>query len=634
MNGANMLPSTVSSFIWYFVKPLRYWFLAVICLSLIWATNEALFAYFIKWIVDELTTLNTAQTIPLLAITPLVLIFICWTLMDIAMRVQGFVLRSVLPRFRASIRESVFAYVQQHSHQYFSERFAGKISNKLSDLPNASERIVETICVNCIPILFTLILALFLLWNTNPKFAVIMLIWFCLHMGALFAFAPYCNRLFADHADAVSTLNGKVVDCFTNIMNVRLFARIPFERKYFAKFQQEEINKSRKAALYIEIMRTIQGASGLFLIFTMLITLIKSWQQGIVTIGDFSLIAILSFNVLGMIWWLSFQIMQLFKEIGTLKAALSLVVKPLDIVDAADAKPLIVTKGEIKFDNVGFYYREHNRLFENKSVTIGAGEKVGLVGFSGAGKSTFVNLILRFYDVDKGAILIDGQDIKKVTLDSLYENIAMIPQDTSLFHRTLMENIRYGRVDATDEEVKKAAKLAHCHEFISKLPESYDALVGERGVKLSTGQRQRIAIARAILKNAPILILDEATASLDSVTEELIQESLEKLMQNKTTLVIAHRLSTLSHMDRILVFENGHIVESGTQTELLAKNGHFAKLWKMQTDGFLPDKYVTEQEQIEHLKLETLKRWQEAMRGEVVGNDEVMALLDTWEDKK
>jgi ATP-binding cassette subfamily B protein len=584
-----MLPRTLPAFIWYFVKPFKYWFFAIIGLSLIWATNEALFAYFIKWIVDELTQLHVSKdAVSLLAIKPLVLIFICWTLMDIAMRVQGFIMRSVMPRFRAHIRQSVFSYVQQHSHRYFSERFAGKIANKLSDIPNSCERIVEIICVNFIPILFTLGLALILLWNANPKFAVIMMIWFTLHMGALMAFAPYCNHLFADHADAVSTLNGKVVDCFSNIMNVRLFSRITFEKQYFAQFQQEEIKKARKSLLYLEIMRIFQGASGLFLIFMMLITLIKGWQQGWVTLGDFSLISILSFNLLGMIWWLSFQIMQLFKEVGTLKAALSLVVKPLEIIDSADAKPLVVNKGEIKFENVSFYYQQAHRLFENKSVTIHAGEKVGLVGFSGAGKSTFVNLILRFYDVDSGEILIDNQNIKHVTLDSLYENIAMIPQDTSLFHRTLMENIRYGRIDATDEEVIQAAKLAHCDEFITKLPESYSALVGERGVKLSTGQRQRIAIARAILKNAPILILDEATASLDSVTEELIQESLEKLMQNKTTIVIAHRLSTLLHMDRILVFENGHVVESGTQAELLAKDTHFAKLWKMQAGGFLP----------------------------------------------
>jgi ATP-binding cassette, subfamily B, bacterial len=584
-----MMPSTMLTFLWYFIKPFKYQFLVLTGLSLIWSTNEAFYAYFLKLIVDQLAA-HTGQTQEIwgLIMTPLLCIFFMWLTMDIAMRVQGFMMRNVMPRFRANMREQVFAYVQRHSHRYFSERFAGKLANKLGDLPNSSERIVEMITVNFIPILFTLVLALGLLWNTNPRFALIMMIWFVLHMGALALFAPTAHRLFARHADAVSLLNGKVVDCFSNIANVRLFARQKYEQTYFHHYQEEEVQKAKDALLRIELMKIIQGISGLFLISTMLITLIIGWQDGWVSIGDFSLVGLLSFNMLGMIWWLSMQTMQLFKEVGTLKAALSLVVKPLEITESVDAKPLVVSKGEIKFEDVSFYYHAGQRLFENKSVMIHAGEKIGLVGFSGAGKSTFVNLILRFHDIDKGQITIDGQNIKNVTFDSLYENIAMIPQDTSLFHRSLMENIRYGRTDATDEEVIEAAKRAHCDEFIRRLPEGYDALVGERGVKLSTGQRQRIAIARAILKNAPILILDEATASLDSVTEELIQESLETLMKNKTTIVIAHRLSTLSHMDRILVFENGHILEQGSQAELLKSDGHFAKLWRMQAGGFLP----------------------------------------------
>lgn len=577
------------TFLWHFFKPFKTWFFIITGLSLIWATNEAFFAYFIKLIVDRLAIAGPVDNVWSLLMGPLLFIFGFWLAMDIAMRVQGFMMRAVMPRFRANMRESVFSYVQQHSHRYFSERFAGKLANKLSDLPNSSERIVEMMCVNFVPILFTFCLALGLLWNASPLFAGIMLTWFILHMGALALFAPRANRLFAQHADAVSLLNGKVVDCFSNIANVRLFARKKYEQAYFHQFQMDEIQKSRDALWRIEIMRVLQGISGLFLIFTMLATLIIGWQDGWVSLGDFTLISLLSFNMLGMIWWLSFQTMQLFKEIGTLKAALSLVVKPLEIVDTLDAKPLVVTRGEIAFEEVSFYYHQGQRLFDNKSIVIAPGEKVGLVGFSGAGKSTFVNLILRFFDVDKGVILIDGQNIKNVTLDSLYENIAMIPQDTSLFHRTLMENIRYGRTDATDQEVIAASKRAHCDEFIMRLPEGYDALVGERGVKLSTGQRQRIAIARAILKNAPILILDEATASLDSVTEELIQDSLTDLMQNKTAIVIAHRLSTLAHMDKILVFENGQIIESGSQKELLTKDGHFARLWRMQAGGFLPE---------------------------------------------
>jgi len=324
----------------------------------------------------------------------------------------------------------------------------------------------------------------------------------------------------------------------------------------------------------------------------MVFTLVHGWTQGWVSIGDFTLVIMLSFGLLGMIWWMSFQLRVFFKEIGTIKSALMLIAKEHDIQNAPDAKGLVVTKGSIQFDDVNFYYKRNNVLFDQFSVTIHPGEKIGLIGFSGAGKSTFVNLIMRFYDVSRGSIKIDGQNIKSVTQNSLHENIAMIPQDPSLFHRSLMENIRYGHINASDDEVIQAAKLAHCHDFIMTLDQGYDSLVGDRGIKLSGGQRQRIAIARAILKNALILILDEATSSLDSVTEKLIQTSLKQLMAGKTTIVIAHRLSTLAEMDRLLVFKDGEIVEDGDHQALLKQNGHFAKMWRMQAGGFLPEQVI------------------------------------------
>ena len=269
-----------------------------------------------------------------------------------------------------------------------------------------------------------------------------------------------------------------------------------------------------------------------------------------------------------------------------------MVLTPLDIQDKPDATALCITHGEIIFDKVGFHYKGTTPLFDKLPVTIEAGQKVGLVGYSGGGKTTFCNLILRLYDVTAGRITIDNQDIRDVMQDSLRAHIGMIPQDPSLFHRTLMENIRYGKDDATDDEVIEAAKRAHAHDFIAKLPNGYEALVGERGVKLSGGQRQRIAIARAILKNAPILMLDEATSQLDSVTEREIQDSLWDLMQGKTTIVIAHRLSTLLHMDRILVFDAGRIVEDGTHNELLARAGLYKTLWDAQVGGFLPERKI------------------------------------------
>ena len=272
----------------------------------------------------------------------------------------------------------------------------------------------------------------------------------------------------------------------------------------------------------------------------------------------------------------------MFKEIGITQAALSLLSTPHEIVDVPGAKDLQLTKGEIHFKNVSFHYQPKNKVFHDKSLTISPGQKVGLVGPSGAGKSTFANLIMRLYDLNSGQIMIDGQDISKVSQDSLHRQIAMIPQDPTLFHRSLMENIRYGRLEASDEEVIAASKLAHCHEFIQTLGEGYDTLVGERGLKLSGGQRQRIAIARAILKDAPILILDEATSALDSETEQKIADSLHTLMKGRTTIVIAHRLSTLSNMDRILVFEHGRIIEDGAPAKLAAKNTKFAQLRQLQ----------------------------------------------------
>jgi ABC-type multidrug transport system fused ATPase/permease subunit len=278
-----------------------------------------------------------------------------------------------------------------------------------------------------------------------------------------------------------------------------------------------------------------------------------------------------------------------YEHFGTIKEGLSKITKPIELTDAPGAQPIVVPKGEIVFDQVCFSYNSGRDVFDNLSLTIPAGQKVGLVGFSGAGKTTLCQLLLRNYDLNSGQIRIDDQNIAGVTQDSLRAQIAVIPQDTSLFHRSLAENIGYGRPDASMEEIVAAAKAAEAHDFIMKLPAGYETLVGERGIKLSGGQRQRIAIARAILKNAPILLLDEATSALDSVTERLIQTALNHAMAGRTTIVVAHRLATLTNLDRLIVLEHGQVIEDGSLSELLARNGRFAQLWQMQAGGFLPD---------------------------------------------
>ncbi|MGB6976073.1 MAG: ABC transporter ATP-binding protein [Gammaproteobacteria bacterium] len=584
------LPKTINSFFWFFIKKQPWAFLVLLLTALTWSVNDTFTPYFIKVMVNTLAeTKGHVVNVYRSLAYPIIGIITIWVTMEIGMRVQGFISVYFFPKFRAQIREQVFNYVREHSFEYFANNFAGSIANKLTDLPSSSQTVIEMLIFNFIPILVLLMISLFFMWQAAPLFAGIMLTWFVLHNFISILFLQKGKKLWEIHSDAVTNLTGKMVDSITNIISVRLFARGRFEAEYLERFQQDEITKSKRAAWHIEKMRLCQGILGLMFVFTTFYTLIRGWSAGWVTLGDFSLISMLSLNGLGMVWFISFQLALFTREISRMRNALTMVAKRHEVVDMPNALSLRITRGEIVFDRVNFSYHKGSSIFKDLSVTIPPGQKVGLVGFTGSGKSTFINLILRFYDINSGQILIDGQNIAKVTQDSLRDQIAMIPQEPSLFHRSLLENIRYGRLTATDEEVIEAAKLAHCQEFVGSLAEGYQTLVGERGIKLSGGQRQRIAIARAILKNAPLLILDEATSALDSITEHLIQESLNRLMQGRTTIVIAHRLSTLMDMDRILVFDKGKIVEDGSKNDLLQVNGYFAKLWNMQVNGFLPE---------------------------------------------
>jgi len=558
--------------------------------SVAWGANDAIFPYLLKRVINTLSTYQGAPEKIYHALGGVLIVLgLFWFFSEVFVRVQGVIQVYAFPKFRASIRAATFDYVQAHSYSYFANNFAGTLANKLSDLPTNCQTILEMIGFQFITAAVGAITVTITLWTTKPIFALVILVWLCVHFALTFIFLKRGNHLLESHSESVTTLTGKIVDVFTNIQNVKLFAHEKYEGKYLARFQNEEIKKSQKSQLILEFMRMGFGLNGLCLIFTMISLLIYGWIHHWVSIGDFTQVSMQSFWLLGWMWYISFQITLFAKTDATVNSALSLIQKSHDIVDKPNAAELKIKHGELRFSQVVFSYDKKHPVFNRLEVLIHPGEKVGLVGFSGSGKSTFVNLILRFYDLDSGKILIDQQSIADVTQESLRSHIAVIPQDPSLFHRTLMENIRYGRLEATDEEVIHASKLAHCHEFIERLDEGYESLVGERGVKLSGGQRQRIAIARAILKDAPILILDEATSSLDTATEKTIQSSLITLMKNRTTLVIAHRLSTLATMDRILVFSKGAIIEDGSIKDLLKAKGHFAMLWNMQVDDFLPD---------------------------------------------
>lgn len=587
----NPFPQKSLSFFWSYVKkqPLGFGFIFITCL--IWPVNETLFPYFIKVIINVLDVARQEpELLPQGLKFPVIGLVSVWLLMEFAMRTQGITTAFVIPKFKARIREQVFAYTLGHSPRFFANHFAGSIANKISDLVHSSERLFEILFFNFISIGFSVLLAIVILTHSHPIFGVIMTVWCLTHFGILALFLKKNRELASIHAEAVSSLSGKVVDSLTNVLNVRLFARKPYEEQFLAAHQNNEIQKARRALFTLEKMKFLQGLASTALIFSMTYTLLIGWEKQWVTLGDISLVSLISFNMLGLVWFMSYQISVFIRESGKISSALNLINTSQELQDLPHAEKLVVKKGDIQFEKVSFGYMPSNLLFNELSTRIRGGKKIGLVGFSGSGKTTFVNLILRFYDLQSGAITIDEQNIAGVTQTSLHEQITVIPQEPLLFHRSLMENIRYGRIDASDEEVIVASKQAYCHEFITPLEKGYDTLVGDRGIKLSGGQRQRIAIARAILKNAPILILDEATSALDSATEKDIQTSLHHLMQNRTTLVIAHRLSTLSNMDEILVFDQGRIVEQGTIHSLLENtNGHFTTLWQLQQNGLLPE---------------------------------------------
>ncbi len=425
------------------------------------------------------------------------------------------------------------------------------------------------------------------------------------------------TRPFAVAASAArSETTGKVVDAVTNLTSTRLFARLDYEREYLDNQLKKEMRAVRRSNSYSERVRWFQYSAAAVLKIGVLYYALQLWGRGEITVAEFVVASTTTLLIINEARNLSRRFLEFFEYLGNVANGVHTLVRPHEVVDQPGAQRLPVERGRIEFRDVSFGYSDDQLIFQHLNVTIPAGQRVGLVGFSGSGKSTFVSLILRLYDPQGGQILIDGHDIRAMTQDSLHSQLSLIPQDPNLFHRTLMENIRYGRLEATDEEVVDAARKAHADEFIRKIKDQYSSLVGERGVKLSGGQRQRIAIARVVVKNAPILILDEATSSLDSITEQAIQETLNEVMQGKTVIVVAHRLSTIAHLDRILVFDQGRIVEDGTHEELLALGGSYHRLWSRQAGGFVLDDGAAD----ESAKDEEPSDAEDAPE-EVVGND-------------
>lgn len=494
-----------------------------------------------------------------------------------------------LPFLLNAVDSTLLNHTLQHSHQFFQERMAGSLAKQIFRLIEGVEKIVTSSACNLLRGISLLLAAFAFAYHVSPIFFYILGLWSICFFGVSGVMSRKLTVLAEEQAAKESVLGGQIIDSLSHALGVHLFAHRAHEISRRAG-SLADCNKAQQATeKYALIMHSIQGGLIAIMMAFASYFLVYLYTRGAVTMGDFALILGLSMETGHMMWFTMSQVDELNRVLGRCKDSLATLMLPIAIVDSPAAKALVCKRGEISFENVQFHYKGAEPLFQNKSVTIQAGQKVGLVGYSGGGKSTFVNLILRLYDVTAGAIRIDGQAIHEVTQDSLRSSIAMIPQDPALFHRSLAENIRYGCLNASDAAVIEAAKKAYIHDLIESLPQGYQTLVGERGVRLSGGQRQRIAIARAILKDAPILILDEASSQLDSLTETVIQKALRDCMQHKTTLVIAHRLSTLLHMDRILVFDKGKIIEDGTHSALLEMNGLYKRLWDAQVGGFIKD---------------------------------------------
>jgi ATP-binding cassette subfamily B protein len=403
----------------------------------------------------------------------------------------------------------------------------------------------------------------------------------------------YATKYCDIHYKSLAELFGTIVDSIRNNLNVRVFSGLRREEAFIQDYQKDEMITSKNSFFFIEKLKLVLGAWEIISVTAILWVSVRLWQSNELSVGHLIFIANSIFNIMSFMWFAADEITYTFNELGICKQGLTLLQDENNknvIKSYSEIKPdLVLDDGEIEFKNVTFEYKDGTKVFDSKSMKINGKEKIGLVGFSGSGKTTFVHLIMRLYELSFGEILIDGQNIKSVSLSSLRNNISFIQQDPILFHRSIMDNIRYGKPNATDEEVMDAAMKANAHDFIIKMPDGYNSTVGEMGAKLSGGQRQRVAIARAILRNARILIMDEATAALDSITENKIRTALEFLMKDKTVIVIAHKLSTVLNMDRIIVFDKGKIVEEGTHSNLITKDGHYKLLWKLQQDGVLPN---------------------------------------------
>lgn len=540
---------------------------------------QTLIPYCMKFLIDTLQVYQNNRDSILTHIRwPLISIISLFLLIELITRLEGILLVYWMPRIRLSLRKIAYLYILKHSHQFYLEKPAGKVLELITNLTHSVETIVMLCLFNFLPLFAVLTSSFIILWQRYYLIDIILImIVIILPIISMPLYRIYTNYAKAYMNSHINT-NGMMHDVINNIQTVNLFHTHNHEADYFQDFQQEEISKSRKQGFIFEGIKAINGC--VMVIFSALLYwwLIILWQKQTITLGDFSLIPMLSIVIINQFSYISFQSNIFFKELQAIKFSYHYLFTEYHIKENINASTLDIKNLIIKFKDITFSYHKDNSLFKNFNLTITGGKRIGFVGKSGSGKTTLINLLLRTYDIKYGSIYIDQKNIKDITLQSLREQIAFVPQESKFFNRTILENIQYGKIDATLDEIKRVAKLTCCHDFILKMPKGYDTQVGSKDCCLSGGERQRLALARAVLKQSPILILDEATSAIDPKTEKIIFRNLQYYFKNCILIIISHKFSTLQFVDEVAIFENGKIIEHGNVNQLMEKNSKLVTL--------------------------------------------------------
>jgi ATP-binding cassette subfamily B multidrug efflux pump len=592
-------PKGFIAFIWACSKGARGYILALALLSAVMSAFEALLFAMLGRIVDWLGTTQPARLWIEQGTTLKVLAGIVVASV-IVVALQTIVKHQTLAiNFPMRLRWNFHRLMLGQSMAFYQDEFAGRLTTKVMQTALAVRDTLFVTADVLVAMAVYVATMTVLAGAFDAKLITPFVVWLLFYIGSLWYFVPRLGKIGKAQADARSLMTGRITDAYTNITTVKLFSHTQREAAFARSAMREFMTTGHAQMRLVSAFEIVNHALSMGLILGMAGTSLWLWSTGAVGPGAVAAATAMALRLQGMSHWIMWETTSLFESVGTVQDGINTLSRPRAIVDRDDATELDVPRGEVRFENVGFSYGGEKKVIEGLNLNVKPGEKIGLIGRSGAGKSTLVNLLLRFYDLDGGRIVIDGQDIAAVTQDSLRSHIGMVTQDTSLLHRSVRENISYSRPGASEEEIRTAAVRAEADAFIDNLSDphgrkGYDAHVGERGVKLSGGQRQRIAIARVMLKNAPILLLDEATSALDSEVEAAIQTSLNTLMQGKTVIAIAHRLSTIAAMDRLIVLDQGRIVEEGDHRTLLANGGLYARLWAHQSGGFLSDELEEE----------------------------------------